>query len=341
MANGMTPLKQVSLPFAEGEATHAERWNDLGIALLRIPPKQCTAHLAGLVRWIFNVTGGGMEGALTKSYEELAQRPWGLCCNERTARRTVDTACRYGLINAAEQRRWDGSQQCNAYTIDWEGIAALKLGRRTDGHSVHPPGHTDHRGGQDVRHIKEFSLMQSSVRKNSGTGPGADPNPRMDSENETDGSRPRMAASHRRQNDSLTESLLANSPILAAARERRIAPLPACNLVHGVFAAIEPKDIYRLERFVKWHRMQLSTAEPVMGGTEADLLLTIATVLYARSLPESEVRKNRAAVFVSTIARRAFLKSLPFVPEARMLLDGGIAKLGATWAGLAEEVSAK
>ena len=119
-------------------------------------------------------TGGGVEGTLTKSYAELAQRPWGLCCDERTARRTVGVAKRYRLLIVEEKRRWDGSQQPNAYRIDWEGVAALKNGSRTGGHRVHPPGHTDHPGGHRVRHTKENILVQSF---NSVTGPGADPNP--------------------------------------------------------------------------------------------------------------------------------------------------------------------
>ena len=74
-----------------------------------------------------------------------------------------------------------------------------------------------------------------------------------------------------------------------------------------------------------------------MANTEADLLLTLATALYAASLRIEDVRKNRVAIFNSTIRRRAFTRSLPFVPKARMLLDQGIAERGLEWAGLADE----
>lgn len=326
-----SPLKQIALPFADGEAAHAERWNDLGIALLRVG-RHCDARLATLVRWIFNVTHGGTSGALTKCYGELAERPWGLCCDARTARRTVEMAEKLGLISVAANRRFDGSQQPNAYTINWDGVRALKRGV-AGGHFDHPGGQIDQGGGQDVRHTKEFSL--SSVF-NSDTGPGADPNPK-DSDN--DEGRPRMAAFPERQNDSRTNALLAQSPILTAAKERRIAPLPAGVLLHGVYAPIKEHHLHQPLRFVAWHRKQLSTAVPVMGDTEADLLLTIATALYATSLRDSEVTKSRAAVFVGTIARQKFLRSMPFVPQARMLLDEWIAHNGLASAGLAEETA--
>jgi len=333
MAGGRNPLKQVGLPFAEGEGSHAERWNDLGIALLRIPPRQCTAQLAGLVRWIFNVTKGGVTGSLTKSFSELAQRPWGLCCDERTVRRTVSTAQRYGLIAIEEQRRWDGGQQPNAYRIDWAGVAALKNGCRTDGHGVqggghgvHPPGHTVHPGGHGVRHIRNDSLLQSSSRNSgTGTGTGAGPNPRTDSTGQ--------------EPSALAAALLDNSPILLAARGRRIVPKPAGSLTHGIFRPLQGRDLADTRRMVSWFRQQLSTAVPATGDTEADLLLVLATALYATSLPASEVKKSRVGVFVFTLTRKLWMRSVPFVPQARVLLDNAIEEFGAAWAGLAEETA--
>lgn len=135
----------------------------------------------------------------------------------------------------------------------------------------------------------------------------------------------------------MTDALIGQSPILSAAKERRIAPLPAGNLLHGVYAPIKGQHLHEPLRLVKWHRMQLSTAVPVMGDTEADLLLTLATAMYATSLPEHEVVKNRVAIFVGTISRRRWTRALPFVPQARTLLDERIAGHGAAWAGLADE----
>lgn len=338
--NQSTP-RQTGLPFAEGEASHAERWNDLGIAMLRIG-RHCRAEMSAFVRWVFNVTKGGTAGALTKSYAELAERPWGLCCDERTARRTVELACRFGLVSMNAQRRWDGSQQCNTYTIDWAGVAALKRGR-TGGQFDHPPGHSDHLGGQNdqgggqnVRHIRNDDLTQSSVRKNSGPVPGAEPNPRKDLE-ETDADAAVRAAAGSLaslggdEERGLSALLCRQSPLLAEARERRIAPLPAGDLLHGVYAAIDSRHLRRPLSLVAWHRKQLTTLMPVMGGTEADLLLVIAAGLFAVSVPHADVRKNRVALFVSVIARRKWCKALPFVPKARKLLDEAIAYYGPGW----------
>ncbi len=327
MASGRSPLKQIALPFAEGEASYAERWNDLGIALLRIPPERCTAELASLVRWVFNVTKGGTDGCLTKSFAELAQRPWGLCCGERTAQRTVQTARRYGLLVVEEQLRWNGSQQPNAYRIDWAGVAALKNGRRADGQfdvggrqAVTPPRQIGHR-------YKEFSLIQSSIN----SGPGTAPKPKCsDSDFSERVKTPRS--------DGRYAAILEKHPILAEAEGRRIAPLPAGPLMaNGVFAPLQPKHLDSPCGFVTWHRMQLSSAIPVMGDTEADLLLTLATVFYAKSLRSDDVKKNRVAVFVDVIARRNFLRSLPFLQQARTLLDKETLKRGREWVGLADE----
>lgn len=326
MAAGRNQFTQTQLPFGDAEAAHAERWNDLTLALLRLPLKQCTAHLAGLMRWIYNANKLGKP--LTKSHAELAARPWGLCCDERTVRRIVACAKEYGLIICEEQRRWDGSQQPNSYWVDWDGVAALKNGRSTGGHyalapghSVHPGGHSVQGGGHHVRHIRNNSTVQCST-VNSGSGPEAEPNPRSDSA---------------LKSQTLAVKVCDDAPILAAARERRVAPLPPGDLLYGVFAAIEERHIREPLGFVTWHRMQLGTPEPVMGDTEADLLLTLAAALYAASLRREEIRKNRVAIFVNAISHHAFLRCLPFVPKARSLLDQGITERGSGWAGLAVE----
>jgi hypothetical protein len=345
MADGRTPLKQIAIPFVEGEASYAERWNDLVIALHRIG-RQCDCEMATFVRWVFNTTAGGTTGALTKSYSKLAERPLGLCCSAAKARSTVEQAERLGLITVARCRRYDGAQLDNAYTINWDGVRALKHGCR--GESLQRGPHASwqqgpasgKQGGASPQHqYKEFSLHKVFI---SDTGPGAAPNPTEKDSDFSDGdeSRLRTAAFHPRQNDSRMNALLAQSPILTAAKERRIAPLPAGNLLHGVYAPIKVHHLHQPLRFVKWHRMQLSTAVPVMGDTEAELLLTIATALYATSLREGDVRKSRVAAFVDTIARRIFLRSLPFVPQARKLLDECIARQGLAWVGLAEETTA-
>jgi len=137
---------------------------------------------------------------------------------------------------------------------------------------------------------------------------------------------------------SLSAALCRQSPILTAAGRRRIAPLAATEtMLHGVYAPLRENHLHKPLQLVKWFRIQLSTIRPVMGDTEADLLLTLATALYATSLPEQEVARNRVAVFVGTMSRRRWTRALPFVSQARTLLDEGIAGCGAAWAGLADE----
>jgi hypothetical protein len=143
----------------------------------------------------------------------------------------------------------------------------------------------------------------------------------------------------RREPSDLAAALVAQSPILAAARERRIAPRPAGGLQYGVFKPVLGRDLKDVRRLVAWHRQQLSAALPVMGDTEADLLLTIASALYARSLPANEVQKTRVAVFASTIILKRWEQGVPFVPQARVLLDDAIRQFGPAWAGLADETA--
>lgn len=344
MASGRSPLKQIALPFAEGEASHAERWNDLVIALHRIG-RQCDCEMATFVRWVFNTTAGGTCGSLTKSYVKLAERPLGLCCSTAKARSTVEQAERLGLVIVTRCRRYDGAQLDNAYEINWEGVMALKHGGRNHPHhwAPHAAGQQGPALGKQGGALPQHLFKEDSLSKvfASDTGPGADPNPtEKDSDfSDTDEGRPQTVAVPPTQGNSLMDALLAQSPILTAARGRLIAPLPPGNLLHGVYAPIKSHHLHEPLRFVKWHRMQLSTAVPVMGNTEADLLLVVATALYATSLRESDVTKTRVAVFVGTIARRKFLRSLPFVPEARTLLDAAISRQGLAWAGLAEETA--
>ncbi len=61
MDEGRNPLKQIALPFSAGECSHAERWNDLVIALYRIG-QQCDCEMAIFLKWIFNTTAGGTAG---------------------------------------------------------------------------------------------------------------------------------------------------------------------------------------------------------------------------------------------------------------------------------------
>jgi len=320
MADG-SPLKQTALPFEEGDASHAERWNDLVLALSRIG-SQCDLHMATFIKWVFNATSGGTHGELRKSYAKLGERPLGLCCSREKARSTVEQAEKLGLVLVSRNRRYDGAQQDNGYAIDWTGVRRWKLGR-TDTATDHGAGPTDHAPGLPWDQFKEYKVL---VKYKSRTGPEAGPNP-----TESD--------SIEKKPNALAAKLVADSPILAEASTRRIAPKPAGGLSHGIFArtVFSEADLRQLSRMVVWHRQQLSSPMPAMGDTEADLLLTLAAALYAREIPQAEVRSSRVGAFINAITRKQWEHVVPYVPKARKALDEIIRSTGAAWVGLQEE----
>jgi hypothetical protein len=114
------------LDFRVAEGTHAERRQRLGLALISVG---CDAELSRLCEYVFNVTSGGVNGALTKTYAELSARPWNMCCSKSKARATVDLAVELGLLSKAEDRYTARGQKANSYAINWEGIARILNGR--------------------------------------------------------------------------------------------------------------------------------------------------------------------------------------------------------------------
>jgi hypothetical protein len=111
--------------FEQSEGTRADLKNDLGIALLK-----CNAniYLAQLMIWVFNTTD--RTKPLKKSYDELAARPWGLCCSRSQAYATVKKAERLGLLHAKPTYAGPGIQGANEYSIDWEGVHRIVGVRR-------------------------------------------------------------------------------------------------------------------------------------------------------------------------------------------------------------------
>jgi hypothetical protein len=111
--------------FEQSEGTRADLKNDLGIALLK-----CNAniYLAQLMIWVFNTTD--RTKPLKKSYEELASRPWGLCCSRSQAYATVKKAERLGILHATPTYTGPGIQGSNEYSIDWDGVRRIVGVRR-------------------------------------------------------------------------------------------------------------------------------------------------------------------------------------------------------------------
>ena len=169
--------QQGSLPLAEAEGAFAERKQALGLALVRV---QADLHLTQLMLWIFNATAGGRQ-TFIRTYEDLAARPWGLCCSPSTAKRRVADAKHFGWISVTQTRRADGGDGPLEIEIDWQGIVAShnvlrRPCKRADddaprarpqaaqsavahGQPDYPGGQPDYPGGQPDHAIKEDLLL--------------------------------------------------------------------------------------------------------------------------------------------------------------------------------------
>jgi hypothetical protein len=111
--------------FDESEGTRADLKNDLGIALLK---SNANIYLAQLMLWVFNTTD--RTKPLKKSYDELAARPWGLCCSRSQAYATVKKAERLGMLHARPTYTGPGIQGSNEYSINWAGVQQIVRPRR-------------------------------------------------------------------------------------------------------------------------------------------------------------------------------------------------------------------
>ncbi|MCY2987003.1 MAG: hypothetical protein NTY19_03935 [Planctomycetota bacterium] len=116
------------LPFAEAEGTRDERRQRLGLALIAV---DCSAELSRLCEYIFNVTDKG-NGPLVKSHEELASRPWRMCCSVSGTRKIITKAIKLKLIRKTENRYVTEGQSPNGYEIDWQGIERILRERVSD-----------------------------------------------------------------------------------------------------------------------------------------------------------------------------------------------------------------
>lgn len=126
---------------------------------------------------------------------------------------------------------------------------------------------------------------------------------------------------------------LASSPVLADAGTRTVSPKASDRMANGVFVSVESGKLDVTGWIVGWFRAQLAAADPVLGDSEAELLLAIAWGLYAARLPKDEVRKNRAALFAHVVKRRVYRHAARYVDEARRRLDDWLAAMRAQGRG--------
>jgi hypothetical protein len=296
--------EQLSLPFAQAEASQDERRNLLGLALMRV---RCDCELSVFVQWVFNVTAGGTHGELRKSAEELSNAPWGLCCSPDKARSTARKAFRLGLVGIQEHRDARGSQGANGYVIDWNGVRGLLDLSDKRALSHHPKPGTLAAQGPVLRtqgpmlgahHTKETtSFLLPSCKQESV---------------------PDRKAAPRTEFEYFD---FADIPELAAAAGQRIAPLPVNSLKYGVWENFDGKKLRTPLALVEWFRRQLSLPKPVCGESEANLLLVLASAAYALAMKQADVKKNRVAVFCSTVSRGKWQRVLFYVPASRKQLD--------------------
>jgi len=118
--------RQTRLEFGAAEGQWEERRQRLGLALIAV---DCDAELSRLCEYVFRLTEGGSAGSVIKPHDELAARPWRMCCSRAKARSTVSRAVSLGLIRRTEQRYISQGQRANAYEIDWQGIERILIER--------------------------------------------------------------------------------------------------------------------------------------------------------------------------------------------------------------------
>lgn len=324
-----TDSQQTTLGFEQAEGSYAERRSRLGLALLQV---QADLHLSHLCSWIFNVTSGGINGDLVKSYDELRAAPWGLCCSYSKARTTVDMARHWGLIHVAANRYSSGGQKANAYSIDWQGVSDLLMGRRVarPGASTkqppalteQPPALSEHPPALTKQPYKE-DIFSSGLSLNPDPGPGRRPEPEIEDRDES----PRVAIV---DGDDGLRKVLAHYPELEPLSGITVPALPTLpqRLKGSVYQPLTTKNIGNPSQMAYWFRGQLASPEPVMPGDELHLLLTLALARYATRLPDSQVRTNRVAAFVSAVSRRQWHHTLREIPVAqeqmRELLESSV-----------------
>ena len=284
--------KQQRIALGEGEASYSERKNELGLALIRV---ECDAEMSRLVLWVFDVTHGGRDGQLIKSYKELAQRPYGLCCSVSKARSTVSKAVSLGLLAKDENRYVSNGQRANGYSIDWAGVSRLlKLETRPGVPRGHPPVSTEH-PPVSTEHPPVSTEHPFREQPSSPSSTLPDPEP--------EGPRP------------LPEDVLI-LPDMRELSELIVSPLPPGRLIYGAFAVIQESRLSSPESMSVWFRKQLSLPRPVCGNTQAHLALVLASARHAIKMRSSEIRQNRCAVFVGIIHHCSWKRVARHLPES-------------------------
>ena len=305
----MTERKdQLNLPFGAAEGTHAERRSLIGMALTKA---RADLGVSYFVQWVFDVTKGGIDGELKRSYEQIADAPWGLCCSVRSARRIVQRAVDAGLVCRIENRYRCGSQQANSYSIDWlgvrrmlnlsiESVEALVVGVEglTGGQIDHGHGQIDQGHGQNDHHIKDNNLLKYPL-KYPDPAPGAGAGSAADAESNDD------------------DWIRSNFPDAVILESRPVSALDPGDCRASVFDPLHLKMLKTVE-LVVWFRRQLGAIEPVLNANELDLALAIACGMAAGSKRDIQ---NPVGWFVKTVSHRRWKRARSWIDSAVRLVD--------------------
>lgn len=319
---------QPSLPFAAAEGSCAERRLMLGNALVLA---ECDCELARLCELVFTHTGDGLGQPWPATIARLQARPWALCCGRSKARETLERAERLGLVRVERTKTAAGADAGFKLAIDWRGVRQrLGVGIEIQEPEIDDPGggcETRTLGcavqtlGVERRTLPTSALLNSKSFFNSSeiqiqtrTGPDPEPELLIGKKEQTASAEPGPER----------VSILARVPELVAAWPREVAPLPAGDLLHGVFRPLAEASLKRPFGLVEWFRRQLSALAPVTGDSEAELLLVLAAAVYALRL--KTVRLNRAAAFVACVSRGEWRRVVPYIPDARRQLDELLAR---------------
>lgn len=89
----------------------------------------------------------------------------------------------------------------------------------------------------------------------------------------------------------------------------------------SAFASIDEHHLEDTGAMVEWHQRQLSVDQPIVGATEAELILVIASGLTAAKMSARSVKKSRVAVFVGTVKANSWKSVLGYVEEAHQRLE--------------------
>lgn len=314
-----------------------DRRRQLRAALKRLtwPDLRCWS----LLLWVLHVETE--HAGLVRDYEELADALW---CDRSTVIRTVNRLLTSELIVLGQTFDKDGAARKNEYRLNWSRIAALAsqsavelgamvVGRAGNASSVSgvpsqiatTQSHFATTQWQNATSYKDTVLSGISGPEDPYSGSGGSGSERPPKrKNSPDSEQVYKPPAE------VPDELLRRYPLLAEAKPRRLSELPAEEYFHGVFKPLETEHLASLQRMIDWHRRQLASAAPVLAGSEAELLLTVAACRLCHD-KRQKVLVSRLALFIHTISKRLWLDVVPYLPAARECLDSHAEKAGGVY----------